>query len=507
MATPVCKIFFNEDSDSDDEYPGFEVDDLEVEEREDFRNVAEEQQQREIHVLLPEEWRRVGVAKQAGRARKRGRERRDEMPTFNGAGCGPQRVWSSKDPYDFFRAFFSQAIIEKIVLETNRYAESFLASRTLGLHSRFHEWKATTPEEMEKFLGVQVAMGLCAKPSIPNHWTMDTQQLSWTPNYSRVMSRKRYELLSSCLHFNNNSLRRARGDEHYDPLFKIRPLIDAVLLKFREEYYPHQDLSVKESVIIFSGRVFFQKNILSKRVRFRTKSLVLTDSRSNYTYLWDVHTGGASNNNRETGIGFSAVTQLMEDAGLLGKGHILYTDDFYTSPALYISLYEQGTGACGTVQRDRRGMPPQLRDINLRPADPPIFYEKKPLLAAAFKDAGTVTVLSTVHDTSVVTKRMGTKGISGYKEVVMPRCVEDCNHFMGGVDRADQPCSYYGFTHRSMKWYVQLYHHIREVALVNAHILFKEATGIVMPTPDFRNQVVAGLIGRALEDAPPAASQ
>lgn len=107
-----------------------------------------------------------------------------------------------------------------------------------------------------------------------------------------------------------------------------------------------------------------------------------------------------------------------------------------------------------------------------------------------------------VHDTSVITKRLRNKGPTGYREVVKPMCCEDYNRYMEGVDRADQLCSYYSFTHRSMKRYIRFYHNIREVAFVNAHILFKEATGIIMPTPNFRNQVVAGLIERALEDAP-----
>lgn len=114
-----------------------------------------------------------------------------------------------------------------------------------------------------------------------------------------------------------------------------------------------------------------------------------------------------------------------------------------------------------------------------------------------------IVIIIAVHDASVITKRVRSKGPTGYRELVKPKCVEDYNRHMGGVDRADQLCSYYHFTHRAMKWYIRLYHHVREVALVNAHILFKESTGISMPTPDFRNKVVAGLLGRALQDAPP----
>uniref|UniRef100_A0A668AWS2 Uncharacterized protein n=1 Tax=Myripristis murdjan TaxID=586833 RepID=A0A668AWS2_9TELE len=503
MAASAYDLFINQDSDSDDEFLGFQDEELDDQERQERRDLEERQRREQVQQQLSGEWRQVPATPE------RAGPERPGLPVFDSSRCGAQRVWSSKNPYDFFRAFFSPLVLKNMALETNRYAQQLLASRQLPPQSRLHEWKPTTEEEMERFVGIQVGMGMCAKPNIANYWSRDSTQLNWTPNYGRVMSRNRYQLINSFLHFNNNEMRRERGDDAYDALFKIRPLTEAVLHSFMEEYYPHRELAIDESMISFRGRVFFRQYIPSKRVRFGMKSFVLTDARTNYTYLWDLYTGGAYSYDRDKGIGYSSVTQLMEKAGLLGKGHVLYTDNYYTSPALYLTLHDGGTGACGTVRKNRQGMPPQLRDMNLVAGEAPVFYEKKPLLSASFRDAGTVTVLSTGRlldsyirwpRTSIVANNNNNKK---KKNVVKPRCVEDYNRYMGGVDRADQLCSYYSFSHRSMKWYIRLYHHVREVALVNAHILFREATGISMATPDFRSQVVAGLLGRPLEDAPP----
>ncbi|KAL2096929.1 hypothetical protein ACEWY4_006136 [Coilia grayii] len=172
-----------------------------------------------------------------------------------------------------------------------------------------------------------------------------------------------------------------------------------------------------------------------------------------------------------------------------------------THHQLCLSFYTS-TGACGTVRVNRKGMPPQLRSLKLRPSDPPVFFENAPLLSASFRDAGTVTVLSTVHDNRVINKQVRSKGPSGYRVVRKPKSVEDYNRFMGGVDRGDQLCSYC-YQHRAMKWYHRLSHHIREVALVNAHIIFKES-GNSMLAASFRQLVAKGLLrSRQVEMTPP----
>ncbi|KAG8236629.1 hypothetical protein J437_LFUL016462 [Ladona fulva] len=41
----------------------------------------------------------------------------------------------------------------------------------------------------------------------------------------------------------------------------------------------------------------------------------------------------------------------------LEKGHTLYVDNWYTSPALFCWLHDRATNACGTVRKNRRNMP------------------------------------------------------------------------------------------------------------------------------------------------------
>ena len=54
----------------------------------------------------------------------------------------------------------------------------------------------------------------------------------------------------------------------------------------------------------------------------------------------------------------AVVMALVEK--LRGRGHHIYTDNFYSSPALFAELREEGFGACGTVRVNRRGLPAEI---------------------------------------------------------------------------------------------------------------------------------------------------
>ena len=55
----------------------------------------------------------------------------------------------------------------------------------------------------------------------------------------------------------------------------------------------------------------------------------------------------------------AVVLKLLE--GLGGRGHHVYTDNCYSSPALFGNLRRLGFGACGTMRQNRRGMPAEMK--------------------------------------------------------------------------------------------------------------------------------------------------
>ena len=49
---------------------------------------------------------------------------------------------------------------------------------------------------------------------------------------------------------------------------------------------------------------------------------------------------------------------VMKLLGSLKKaGHLIYMDNYYTSPSLFVDMKLKGLGVCGTALVDRKGMP------------------------------------------------------------------------------------------------------------------------------------------------------
>ena len=83
-------------------------------------------------------------------------------------------------------------------------------------------------------------------------------------------------------------------------------------------------------------------------------------------------------------------------------------------------------------------------------------------------------MLSTIHDDSMTTKVRCTRRVEGgQEEIRKPVVVEEYNTYMGGVDKSDQLLSYYGFSHRMVKWWKRAAFHSLDMAVVNAYIVYK----------------------------------
>jgi len=86
------------------------------------------------------------------------------------------------------------------------------------------------------------------------------------------------------LHPNNNDAKAARGQPGYDPLFKIRPIIDTLVTKFQDVYTPEEQLTIDEAICPFRGRIFFRVYIKGKPHKYGIKMFELCEAKSGYVY-------------------------------------------------------------------------------------------------------------------------------------------------------------------------------------------------------------------------------
>lgn len=92
-------------------------------------------------------------------------------------------------PIHCCRYFITDKIIDLMVRETNRYAEQFFRAHKITSRSKFCQWKPTTDQEILKFLGIIIQMGLVQMPKLSHYWS--SSQLYGSEIIQNSMPRER----------------------------------------------------------------------------------------------------------------------------------------------------------------------------------------------------------------------------------------------------------------------------------------------------------------------------
>ena len=155
-----------------------------------------------------------------------------------------------------------------------------------------------------------------------------------------------------------------------------------------------------------------------------------------------------------------------------GRGHHVYMDNYYTSPQLFSDLRDNGFGVCGTVRVNRCGLPAAMKE-SVRKGETKAIQVDNSMLAIKWMDKRAVTALTTIHeDTAVAVERRSRRAPGGRETVMKPQAIVEYNRYMGGVDHAEQLLSYYGFGHRTVKWWRRAFFLLLDMAVVNSYILY-----------------------------------
>ena len=168
----------------------------------------------------------------------------------------------------------------------------------------------------------------------------------------------------------------------------------------------------------------------------------------------------------------AVVLRLVEP--ISGLGHHIYMDNYYTSPALFSRLRSLGFGACGTLRLTRRGVPAEAKS-RLEKGERRLVPVDEGMNVVQWHDKRVVSVLSTIHDdTPVAVERRSRRAPGGRETVEKPRAVVEYNKYMGGVDRGDQLLTYYGYPHRTRKWWKRAFFFLFDAAVVNSYTLYRQ---------------------------------
>ncbi|XP_048853136.1 uncharacterized protein LOC125721153 [Brienomyrus brachyistius] len=163
----------------------------------------------------------------------------------------------------------------------------------------------------------------------------------------------------------------------------------------------------------------------------------------------------------------NVVTKLMEP--YLDKGRTVTTDNFFTSLSLANRLLKRNTTLLGTINKIRRELPPQAKDVSrLKELSTQVFRTGPVILTVyAPKKKKSVCILSTLHRNVEI----------GMDRKKKPNTVTDYNCMKCGVDIMDQKVRAYTVRAGTRRWPVAVFYNILDLAAMNAHILYKACTG------------------------------
>ena len=95
----------------------------------------------------------------------------------------------------------------------------------------------------------------------------------------------------------------------HDKLWKVRPIISAVVAACRTNYRPHREQAIDEAMVAFKGRSSMMQYLPMKPVKCGFKIWVRSDSHNGYMCELECYTGRKSDTT-EVGLGGSVVTRL-----------------------------------------------------------------------------------------------------------------------------------------------------------------------------------------------------
>ncbi|XP_014616305.1 PREDICTED: piggyBac transposable element-derived protein 4-like [Polistes canadensis] len=381
-----------------------------------------------------------------------------------------------------YELFVPNQSFEEIAEQTNLYASQQLEDR---YSQRLSKWTVTNKNEIKRFFGLILWMGLVKLPSLHLYWSHDPAYMQTFPK--KIMSRNRFELLLRMIHFADN--RKSNGSNR---LYKIQPLIDTLEINFKKYYNPTEDICINESLIPFHGCIIFRQYLKQNRYKYGIKIFKLCCG-SGYTYALHVYIGKTLK--KENTMPTKIVMSLCRD--IFDKGHTLYTSNWYTSIELANKLIDKNIHLVGTLHSSQWNLPQQVILKKLKQGEIIAKENKKGITILKWKDKRDILLLSTKHSSEMVNVK------SRSEDKLKPQIVVAYNRGKAAVNLSDQMNAYNNPLRRSMKWYKKLaFELLLNTAILNGYILYKNITKKNISINEFRTKLAVYLTNCWDEDIP-----
>ena len=180
---------------------------------------------------------------------------------------------------DVFLTIFTPRIISEIVKQTNKYAE---ACRGVVNDDDGDDAvpRTTDEEEIKAYIGITILMGINRLPKHYDYWSTDPALHNFV--IASCISCHRFEEIKRYLHFVDNDILPKRGEEGYNKLGKVQPIIDEIRQTSLESYKPNKENAIDEAMIKFKGQSTLKQYAPDKPIKRGIKVWMRADSHNGY---------------------------------------------------------------------------------------------------------------------------------------------------------------------------------------------------------------------------------
>ncbi len=243
---------------------------------------------------------------------------------------GRQQPPLEQTPFQLLQLFLPQHLMEEFAGHTNAGAPD--------------GWPPTTADELYAFIGAHLFMGINRLPRTEMYWSASYSN----PLLTSVFSRGRFKDLLR--YFRVVAPDPAAAPR--DPVPHIQSLAAKLNASFEANYIASHNIAIDEAMVAYKGRSPIKQYIPSKPHKWGYKIYCL--SSDGYLLRFEVYAGKEEKS--VDGATYDTVMRLIK--GYENKQHVLYTDNWFTSPTLLHDLQSKGIRLCGSVRSNRKGMPP-----------------------------------------------------------------------------------------------------------------------------------------------------
>ena len=280
----------------------------------------------------------------------------DILPIFNATRSGVRSIpLRCKSPLDFFMLFLTVTQMNYFVAATNM--EAATSGRKKGWASQL------ILPEFKKFLALILFFGLVDIPE--DKQAFDPQSPYYMSFVTRIMNRTRFKAIVASWKWDASvyppDVKKIMNRD--DSFWSVRGCLEAVARNFEEYYTPYQKLSLDEACIPFKGRHMDRVYNASKPNKWHLKLYMLNCAANGYCLdffmhqLRDPKSAGPQYPSLMSKTAYPVIRLVCNKMRFHNRGHILFTDNWYTSIFVVLQLLLHGIHFIGTVLSNRKGLP------------------------------------------------------------------------------------------------------------------------------------------------------